>query len=746
MKILLLCDSADEAFLDRFQRLPALLGHQVVKTAQRYVNPVTLDAVCEKHKIEAVVCTQQVAMEAILRDTPDFLPPKGKKQLTLDDYAGSLLRLRSKREVVVCNPLERLLTVPYERFVLNRYVSKLTQKDLWFPQTHFQWQPVTQENQDDILSQIENATLCAIDIETPWPQNDLRTIRCVSYTVYDAATHDTFSYVIPFDEQWHWEFIRRANASASRKVFQNGLFDNTYFMRWGAPVHNWLFDTFHLFHSWLSELPKRLDFVTAFAVRDIRYWKDDGAGGSEYDLHRYCALDGWATINALLGILHEAPTWAQSNYVDHEFPLVFPCLNVALEGLDCDIARFNQLAEIKQREVDGLRKRIQYLLDEPLYNPGSPQQNANLFKLLGCGDLDGTGKIPALKAKARHPLNAFVLGLLDDYKAERKQVGTYFDASKLWDGRIYYSLNPGGTDTLRAASKESAFDCGWQIQNVPARDDSFKQCVLSPPGWYIAEIDKKQSEARCVAYLSGDEALIALVESSHDYHSWNASKFFGVDYAKIYEEATGKTLDKALRDLSKRTNHGANYNMGANVMLDTMGPKRVAEAKIQLKLPKIFSLKATCQYLLDKYNATYPHVKGRWYESIIQQIQTTRKLVSPFGWVRLFHGSPRDNKQHLNSAVAHAPQNLSVSIINKEWYKIWRETIYGSLRGRVRIKAQIHDSLLFIYRSIEAAREVEAMMDLRVQVRGSDDVVRTLFIPCDLSTGKKPSRRWSEIK
>jgi hypothetical protein len=44
-------------------------------------------------------------------------------------------------------------------------------------------------------------------------------------------------------------------------------------------------------------------------------------------------------------------------------------------------------------------------------------------------------------------------------------------------------------------------------------------------------------------------------------------------------------IAKDLRDLSKRTNHGANYNMGGSVMLDTMGPKRVAQAKLVLKLP-----------------------------------------------------------------------------------------------------------------------------------------------------------------
>lgn len=746
MKLLLLLTPSDLEYLDRFSRLEALRGHQVIKTSQSYVNPVTLDAVCDKHRVDAVLCFQQPALEAILKDTPDFTPPTGRKKLTLNDYAGSLLRLRSKREVVVCNPLERLLTVPEEKFILNRYVSKLTQKDKWLPATEFQWGMVTHENKEEVLAAIDSADLCAIDIETQYPQYDLRILNCVSYTCYDKKTHTTKSWVVPFEEIWHWEFIRAANASKSRKVFQRGIFDNAYFLRWGAPVANWLYDTYNFFHSWLSELPKDLGFITAFSMRDVRFWKDDGKTGNLIDYYRYNAKDGWATINSLLSLLAEAPAFAYSNYIEHEFPLVFPSLHAALEGLECDVEEFAKIRAEKEQEVESILTRLRNIFSTPKYNPGSWQQNEKVFELLGCGGLGGTGKIPTLKAKAAHPLNNVVFSLIEDYKKEAKQVGTYFAPEKLWHDRIYYEIDPGGTDTLRAASKESVFDCGWQIQNIPRDDPAFKRCVLAPPGWFIAEADKKQSEARCVAYLSGDPALLELVESTHDYHAWNAAAFFGIPYEKIFDEETGKTLDKPIRDLSKRTNHGANYNMGAGVMLDTMGPKKVAEAKITLKLPAFLSLKSVCRFLLDRYEATYPVVKGRWYESIIQAIETTKRLVSPFGWVRIFHGSPRNNKQHLNSAVAHAPQNLSVTIINKEWYKIWRETVYGSLRNKVRIKAQIHDSLLFIYRRVEDAMKVQSMMDLRVNVTCSGGITRNMFIPSDLSLGKEPTRRWSDLK
>lgn len=596
---------------------------------------------------------------------------------------------------------------------------------------------------DHIIQRLEDARLVAVDIETN--NSDLRTISCVSYTGYYPEGNRTESFCIGFDSQWDWQAIKRLNDTNVAKVFQNGMYDNAYFLRWGVPTRNWLHDTQHLFHSWLSELPKRLDFIASFSLRRIRFWKNDGKTGHFEDLCRYCCLDSWATVNAYLALLSECPGWAANNYLQ-EFPLVFPGLTAGLEGILVDEPRFKIVGEKKAQEVQDIRKRISDLLSVPDFNPGSPVQVGNLFKLLGVGYLGSTDKASMLKAKAAHPLNNMLLSLVTGYREASKLVSNYFEESKLWNGRLFYTFNPAGTDTGRLACTASAFWCGFQIQNIP-RGDILKQCLTAEAGWFIAEADKAQSEARCVGYLSGDKNLIELVESPHDYHSWNAEKFFGVPYAEIYDESTKYTKNKILRDLSKRTNHGANYNMGDQVMLDTMGPKMVAAAKRVLQLPAGWSLKRVCDHLLTQYEKTYPDVKGSWYEAIVNTIEMTKQLVSPFGWVRIFFGHPRKHKPSLNAAVAHAPQNLSVAIINREWYAIWRETIYGSLRGHVRIKAQIHDSLLFIYKEIKYANIVHSMMNTSVPVTGADGVTRTMRIPTDLSTGSRgPVTRWSELK
>ena len=163
-----------------------------------------------------------------------------------------------------------------------------------------------------------------------------------------------------------------------------------------------------------------------------------------------------------------------------------------------------------------------------------------------------------------------------------------------------------------------------------------------------------------------------------------------------------------------------------------------------LKLPAKMQLRAVCKYLLDKYSSSYPNVKGLFYTSIILKIEQTSKLVSALGWTRFFFGKPSaKNKPALNSAVAHGPQNLSVSILNKEWYAIWRETVYGSLQDKVRIKAQIHDSIFFQYRESFDPETVLSMMNTPVEVLGADNVVRTMLIPSDLKCG---ATRWSNLK
>jgi hypothetical protein len=708
--------------------------------------------------LDAVICTDQLLMTAILKSLPDFKQSYNKngseKKLSLNDYHGSLVEIKAHQiggskdlEVLFLNPLQHLRTVPEAPYVFKRFISKLTKPDSWFPQTEFTWEIATPETIEHLYARFKEALLISCDIETD-EGSPLRTINCSGYCALfpDGATH---AVVIPTISMWGVHWMRQFNSLPAPKVFQNGLYDNLYYFRYGSPAYGWLYDTQHLFHSWLSELPKRLDFITAFSIRKVRYWKDDGKSGGLVGHYEYNARDCWATLMSCLSLIREMPDWAKTNYIEHEFPMVFPCLHCEADGMATDKEEFDKSRLEVQGKLQPLEDQLSRWLG-PKFNPASPVQVKNLLKVLGYadkhGNVESSDEAALNAAAAAHPLNERILSVILEVRGLRKLLSTYLVWEKMWNGRLFCKSNPAGTDTGRLSCMESSFWCGLSLQTIPGRDGpAIRRWIKADPGWLLGENDQPQSEARCVGYMSGCTSLIDLVEGPHDYHSWNAQSFFGVPYETIYDERNKKTLNKGLRDLSKRTNHGANYNMGAGVMLETMGPKKVAEAKRILNLPAKMSLLDVCQHLLNAYANTYPEVKKDWYDDIKRTIGITKKLVSPLGWTRHFFADPKSSKPALNAAVAHGPQNFSVGIINKVFYKVWRESVYGELRGVARLKAQIHDSIFYCYKGMDVPQRIKEMMVYPVKVKDIKGRERTMVIYPDVSAGEGKTH-WSQLK
>jgi DNA polymerase I-like protein with 3'-5' exonuclease and polymerase domains len=729
----------DRSYLPRFQQI---VGTHAVKAAMRPEEYLTgIAAKVKANKVDAIITTCTTTMLTLLKTQPDFRRPVTKigreKNLSLDDYAGSCFVIPGAKlgvewdvRVLILNPLAHLVRTPEGSFVFKRFISKITKPESWFPQTKFTWEVWKPSTSASLLAHFSQATLLAVDIET-YVDDPLRRIHCVGYCglFADGSTH---TVVVPFKDMLAHQFVRQLNASRPPKIMQNGMYDNLYFLRFNVPCYNYIYDTQHLFHGWYSELPKRLDFITAFAIRDIRYWKDDAKTGGEWELFEYNARDCWATLMAWSSLMLEVPEWAITNYL-LEFPLVFPCLHMEADGLSLDKDKFNK-AKLEAEIKLGVEKAKLQAWFGDKFNPASPDQCKRLLTVLGMGIVESADAKAMTACAAVHPFNELIISAVLAYRKQAKLLSTYFQWDKFWNDRLYYKTNPAGTDTGRLASTESSFWCGLQIQNIP-QGKAVKSWIVVDAGWdALAEGDYSQSEARCVGYMSGCQALIDLVESDKDYHSWNAHKFFGV----AYEDVT-----KDLRNLSKRVNHGSNYNMGASVLLDTMGPKAVAQARLLLKLPASWTLIQVCAYLLKTYEETYPEVKRDWYDDLKRTIKMTKKLVSQLGWTRHFFSDPTANKPALNAAVAHGPQNLSVGIINGAFYQIWHDTVYGDLVGKVRIKAQIHDSIFFAYRGEETPEIVRRRMQREIPVKDIKGVTRTMIIPPDMNCGE---RYWGDLK
>jgi hypothetical protein len=739
----------DKSFLPHLKSIVAGRAKVALATARPSTATEILIAASNKG-IKRIATTSEVLLKLLLDG----------KMSKKNYYAGSIIE-KFNTEFLILNPLEHLVTTNTGEFICRRFLDKFLapQKFIDFPA--FRWELFEPAQLDSIFTDANEATYTAIDIETTDEKSQERRITSVAFTfvsVYkDYVAQRTV--VVPMIDEYNYVVVKNLCATRAPKVFQNGKYDVSYFIRWNIHVNNWLCDTQHLFHSWYSELPKRLDFISAFMIRKWQYWKNEIHDIETY--YQYNGKDSYITAASWYNLLLEVPSYAINNYLK-EFPLVYPCLMAELRGLRRDN---NSMEEEEKKFTAILDQRLATLrrmVANPYYNPSSPKQTVNLLKILGSGDLTSSDRIHMDKAKARHPLNKRILSTIENYRKDRKLVGTYLrdkdpedGTQKTWHGRIFYSLNPHGTDTGRLASKESVFWCGWQIQNIPRdrEDIQVRRGILSDPGFYLGECDRSQAEVRDTAYIAGDPKLIAAVDDkTKDFHSLNASSFFGLPYDQIaastIDNETGewvhRILDKPIRQLSKNTNHGSNYNMGAGVMIDTMGIVNVRRAQQLLGLPSKWTPLQVTQYLLDRFSETYSVVKGAYYDKVKADVASSKLLVGPTGWTRYCFGHPDRNKRDLNALVAHPPQSLNAMELNKAYMRVFYEIALQEPED-FKLGPQIHDSILFQYRigRLDLPFAVQRCMTNPVQITDIFGKTRTLTVPTDL---KGEDTRWSELK
>ena len=719
MKLLFAGTPEDNSYLPFLKRA---IGSE--HTTQIYMGSIStiaeLESFCLKRGTEGIITTN---VSLVLRLC-------GKDKASLANYAGSVFRICNGKVKVLCiEPLEHFVSVRYGGFLAERYLAKIFNPSKFIKQTALTWEKCDASNFEAIYNRFSSAVCMAVDIETRKAGLSISIAGyCALFT--DGTTH---SITIDIESVYELELAHKFNLLPTAKVFQNGSYDNAYFLRWGIPPVNYLWDTLHLFHSWYSELPKSLDFLTSFLLPEFQYWKDE-SNGSHYDKLFYNAKDTWATMNCFLALMREMPAWAKQNYLK-EFPLVYPSLVCSMEGLKVDPEVRDKLAEREGGKLDKALGSIRRSLGMPEFNPSSPVQVKKLLHILGCKDIKSSGIKDMKKAADRHPLNEWFINNIISYRKARKLISSYLDA-ELLNGRFLYTLNPAGTDTGRLASSESQFWCGNQIQNI-AR--AIKSMFMADEGWLLAECDKSQSEDRCVAVLSGDKGLLEIYAGDKDSHSVKASMFFGLPYDEIIrlekEAKASGSYELTIRDLSKRVNHGSNYNMGEYVLLETMGIANVQRARTLLGIAKTTPLLRVCECLLAVYEKAFPAVKTRWYNQIKLEVATTKKLVGATGWTRYCFGNPAKSKPELNAYVAHVPQSLSVMIVNKELMDVFRWSLDHA--GVFRLKSQNHDSIFFQYKVGEdwVVDKVNSMMQTTIQVKGSDGVTRPLFIPTDVKSG-----------
>jgi len=737
-RLLFLGTPEDQSYLPY---LKPLVGGKPAKVLLN--EPSTLAEVyiyCRSVGITGVISTSPKYLKLLVNDLSGNT--LSVKNPSIDNYQGSLFK-RDGLEIVFTAPLKQLVTVPYGKHIAQRFISKLISPDTWLQCPEFNWCILDHSNIEQVFDAYKDCYALAVDIETI---KDPLGIRCIGYTalfISETGEVTTHTAVLPIDSMWAVAWMRKFNWEIkSRKVFQNGKYDLAYLSMYNAVPYNYCWDTANLFHSWYSEMPKDLGFITSYLVRDSIYWKDLAETTDLHEYYKYCGLDTYGTVLSFLAATVEMPAYAWGNYLA-EIQLVYACHHCEMTGIPRDLDKLKEVQAEYEGKIADKTKSLENMLGTKGFNSNSPKQVAQLLRVLGCADIaqESTDEKSLRKAAFRHPLNNRIIDTILDLRKYRKLVSTYLTVGKEHKGVILYSLNPHATDTGRLASKEHHFWCGLQLQNIP-RGKAVKQTLVAPEGWRIAECDLKQAETWDTAYISGEPTMIAAVNADYDFHSMNAASFFGVPYESIYIEELHQVINKALRDLAKRVNHGANYNMGPAVLVDTMGLIKIYEAKRLLNLPKSWQPIDVATYLFNQFHVRYSRLRPVYYEGVKRDVMTTNLLVGATGWTRYCFSDPTKSKTALNAYIAHGPQSLNAQTVNKGFIKCHRELSMNEAinpRGALfKLLGQIHDSILFMFREGHEyfAEEVRKRMEIPVTVKGYDGVVRTFTVPADIKAGK----------
>jgi DNA polymerase I-like protein with 3'-5' exonuclease and polymerase domains len=623
------------------------------------------------------------------------------------------------------------------KFLIDHHLQRVTGKVGVMPD-RLDWQLLTADKLEMAILTLQTAMVCAVDIET---SKEGRKITSVAYTAALKGKDGgivTKTFVVRCDHTTYpfcITAIRRLNATKCPKVMHNGQYDCAYFLRFNAPVRNYLFDTYTLMNCLFQELPKTLHFCASFFLNNYRFWKDESAT----NLYEYNAKDTHATVWVFLAMLEycnrPSNQYALRNYLE-VFPKVFPAFHCGMTGLPVTEETRLRLRAEEQARMDAAEKSCQTMLGWPAFNPNSPKQTLTVIQALGLKKAESSDKKAMTSFAELGPLQSRLADAIKAYRASSKAIGTYFDV-ELWDGRLYYTLDPSGTLSNRMASRESAFWVGTQVQNIPGYA---RAMVDAPAGKKLGAVDKAQAESYCTAYIAREPKLITVVTTSPDFHCQNASMFFGIPFEQLYDVAKKKKLRPDIRDLAKKVNHGANYNMGEDVLLETMGMKSVLSAQRLLDLPAKWTPRLVCKYLLQCFDKAYPRIRGDWQQELIQEVQTTGKLVAPDGWTIRTFMQPWKNKLDLNSCVSLKPQGLSARLVNKALFRIWRELQMGKWYGKFQLLAQIHDEILFMADddiAEEAAKTVADMMVVPIVIHN-----RTMTIPSTWAVDKN----WKNLK
>jgi len=270
----------------------------------------------------------------------------------------------------------------------------------------------------------------------------------------------------------------------------------------------------------------------------------------------------------------------------------------------------------------------------------------------------------------------------------------------------------------------------------------------------LIELDKAGAEWVVVAYLTGDENMLAVVKSGKSPHAVTGSLISKApeEFVLREEAIVGHNTDPvtieglreplmdeidpgwflprimSIRQMGKKSNHGLNYNMKYG--------RFALENEIDEKTSKM---------IVELYHGQAYHGVRKWHKEIIEELRKDRTLTNCFGRKCRFMDAWGEST--FNQAYAFLPQS-TIFDLNQEGLVMGYANQSPAFQ-RMEILQQVHDSIMIQVdvRDYTEVAEIVVKMGLdymngMCSYRGRDFYVGTTMeigfdlghkIPCGLS-------------
>lgn len=413
-------------------------------------------------------------------------------------------------------------------------------------------------------------------------------------------------------------------------------------------------------------------------------------------------------------------------YTFIEQPLILIIKQMQNNGILINQKFFKDLSKKYHTELDILAKKIHDFVGSE-FNIKSPKQLSKaLFedmKLPTKGIKKSKTGSYSTNAKMLEKLEDEheIIPLISEYRELDKLLGTYIDNIPDMvgdDKRLHAEFVQNGTVTGRFSSRNP------NMQNIPTRTElgrKIREGFVASNGTQLVSLDYSQIELRCLALLSGDQALIKIFNDGEDIHAAVAALIGGVNVADV---------DREMRRKAKIVNFGILYGMGINSLKKEMDTDREEAQKFYdgffTQFPKATAFLESTKEFARAHGYT---------ETLFGRRRQFKNINSKLGFIKAMA-----ERMALNAPI----QGTSADMIKLAMIQVdqWLESENKKIDAKLIL--QIHDEIVYEVRE-DFVKNFEAKA-IEIMEQALKNSYLNYDSPVPLVVHSSHGKHWGELK